>query len=294
MLLVSFTTDAERRIGVLDRAREEIIDLSLAAPNLPRDMAAFIALDREGLEAARDALSSAAPQARHRLTEVELLAPLPRPARNILCIGKNYRDHANEVKSLPSGGTDLPEFPIVFTKSPSTVIAPGAPIPSHLDPSRSTDYEGELGVIIGRGGRGIPAASAMEHVYGYTVINDVTARELQRRHQQWFIGKSLDGFCPMGPAILTVEEVPDVGALRIQTRVNGELRQQGRVDDLIFDIPHLIETLSAGMTLEPGDVIATGTPAGVGAGFNPPKYLQPGDRVSITIDPIGTLDNPVE
>ena len=294
MLLASFTIGSGSRIGVLNRAREEIIDLSLAAPGLPRDMAAFIALGIDALDTARRAVSASAPEAKRRLAEVELMAPLPRPARNILCIGKNYRDHANEVKSLPSGGSDLPEFPIVFTKAPSTVIAPGVPIPSHLDSSRSTDYEGELGVIIGRGGRGITAADAMEHIFGYTVINDVTARDLQRRHQQWFIGKSLDGYCPMGPAILTADEVPDVRALCIRTQVNGELRQTGCVEDLIFDIPSLIETLSAGMTLEPGDIIATGTPAGVGAGFNPPKYLQRGDRVSITIDPIGTLENPVE
>ena len=292
MLLVSFTAGAGRRIGVLDRAREEIVDLSRAAPALPQDMPAFIALGDEGLAAARAAL--AADHQRLSLTEVTLIAPLPRPARNIMCIGKNYRDHANEVKSLPAGGSDLPEYPIVFTKAPSTVIGPGVAIPSHLDASRSTDYEGELGVIVGRGGRGITREAAMEHVYGYTVLNDVTARDLQKRHLQWFVGKSLDGFCPMGPALLTADEVSDVRTLRIQTRVNGELRQDGCVDDLIFDIPTLIETLSAGMTLEPGDVIATGTPAGVGAGFTPPKYLRPGDHVAITIDPIGTLENPVE
>jgi 2-keto-4-pentenoate hydratase/2-oxohepta-3-ene-1,7-dioic acid hydratase in catechol pathway len=292
MLLVSFTSGDACRIGVLDRAQNEIVDLSRAAPALPQDMLAFIALGAEGLDAARAAL--AASGARLPLAEVRLLAPIPRPARNIMCIGKNYRDHANEVKSLPAGGSDLPEHPIVFTKAPSTVIGPEAPIPSHLDASRTTDYEGELGVIIGRGGRGIAREAAMEHVYGYTVLNDVTARGLQKRHLQWFIGKSIDGFCPMGPALLTADEVPDVRALRIQTRINGELRQNSCVEELIFDIPTLIETLSAGMTLEPGDVIATGTPAGVGAGFTPPKYLQPGDRVAITIDPIGTLENPVE
>ena len=292
MLLVSFTSGDACRIGVLDRAQNEIVDLSRAAPALPQDMLAFIALGAEGLNAARAAMAVSG--TRLPLSEVRLLAPIPRPARNIMCIGKNYRDHANEVKSLPSGGSDLPEHPIVFTKAPSTVIGPEASIPSHLDASRSTDYEGELGVIIGRGGRGIAREAALEHVYGYTVLNDVTARDLQKRHLQWFIGKSLDGFCPMGPALLTADEVPDVRALRIQTRVNGELRQNGCVEELIFDIPTLIETLSAGMTLEPGDVIATGTPAGVGAGFAPPKYLQPGDRVAITIDPIGTLENPVE
>jgi 2-keto-4-pentenoate hydratase/2-oxohepta-3-ene-1,7-dioic acid hydratase in catechol pathway len=292
MLLVSFTTGADCRIGVLDRTKDEIFDLSGAVPALPQDMLDFIALGPTGLETARAALNTGG--ARLPLADVRLLAPIPRPARNIMCIGKNYRDHANEVKSLPAGGSGLPEHPIVFTKAPSTVIGPGEAIPSHLDTSATTDYEGELGVVIGRGGRGIARDAAMEHVYGYTVLNDVTARGLQKRHLQWFIGKSLDGFCPMGPALLTAEEVPDVRALRIQTRVNGELRQDGCVEELIFDIPTLIETLSAGMTLEPGDVIATGTPAGVGAGFTPPKFLQPGDRVAITVDPIGTLENPVE
>jgi 2-keto-4-pentenoate hydratase/2-oxohepta-3-ene-1,7-dioic acid hydratase in catechol pathway len=292
MLLVSFTTGADSRIGVLDRAKNEIFDLSSAVPALPQDMLDFIALGEKGLETARAALN--ADGVRLPLADVHLLAPIPRPSRNIMCIGKNYRDHVNEVKSLPAGGSDLPEHPIVFTKAPSTVIGPGEAIPSHLDTSATTDYEGEIGVVIGRGGRGIARDAAMEHVYGYTVLNDVTARGLQKRHLQWFIGKSLDGFCPMGPALLTAEEVPDVRARRVQTRVNGELRQDGCVEELIFDIPTLIETLSAGITLEPGDVIATGTPAGVGAGFTPPKFLQPGDRVAITVDAIGTLQNPVE
>ena len=148
-------------------------------------------------------------------------------------------------------------------------------------------------VVVGTGGRGIARAEAMRHVFGYTIVNDVTSRILQGRHQQWFLGKSLDGFCPMGPAIITSDEVPEVGTLRVQTRVNGEVRQDAPASNLIFDIPVLIETLSRTMTLEPGDIIATGTPAGVGMGFKPPKYLKKGDVVAITIEPIGTLENPV-
>jgi 2-keto-4-pentenoate hydratase/2-oxohepta-3-ene-1,7-dioic acid hydratase in catechol pathway len=174
------------------------------------------------------------------------------------------------------------------------VIGPGDIIPAHRDPSRSTDYEGELAVVIGPGGRDIGRADAMRHVYGYTIINDVTARVVQKRHEQWFLGKSLDGFCPMGPAILTADDVPDVGALTIQTRVNNELRQDSSVALLIFDIPVLIETISSLMTLEAGDIISTGTPAGVGVGFKPPRFLKRGDVVSVTIDPIGTLENPVQ
>jgi 2-keto-4-pentenoate hydratase/2-oxohepta-3-ene-1,7-dioic acid hydratase in catechol pathway len=231
------------------------------------------------------------------LANTKLLAPIPRPARNILCVGKNYREHAKEVQATAlTAGADkdgVPEVPVIFTKWTSSVSGPSDPIPSYLDPTQSTDYEGELAVVIGPGGRGIARAEAMRHVYGYTIVNDVTARRLQKLHTQWFLGKSVDGYCPIGPAIITADEVPEVGKLQVQTRVNGELRQNGSVGDLIFDIPTLIETLSRTMTLEPGDIISTGTPAGVGMGFKPPKFLQTGDVVAVTIEPIGTLENPV-
>ena len=187
----------------------------------------------------------------------------------------------------------IPEKPIFFTKATSSVIGPNEPIPAWLDPTGSTDYEGELAVIIGKGGRGIMHEDAMQHVYGYTILNDVTSRRLQREHQQWFLGKSLDGFCPMGPAIITADEIPDVDQLRVQTWVGDDLRQDDIVASLIFNIPTLIETLSRTMTLAPSDIIATGTPAGVGMGFKPPRFLQKGDVVKIRIDPIGTLENPV-
>ena len=177
--------------------------------------------------------------------------------------------------------------------SPEEAVAIAVPILSALDPTHSVDYEGELTVVIGKGGRGIKKADAFKHVYGYTIINDVTARTLQHAHKQWFLGKSIDSFCPMGPTIVTADEVPDVTKLHLVTKVNGEVRQDALGSDLIFDSPTLIETLSATMTLEPGDLIATGTCAGVGIGFNPPKYLQKGDVVAITIEPIGTLENPV-
>ena len=295
MLLVTFMDGAVSRIGVLDAARGELVDLAQAAPGLPPDMLGLIALGEPGLAEARRALASGA--ARRPLAPVRLLAPIPRPARNILCVGKNYRDHVHEVQSIAAGGAAapdaFPEVPIFFTKATTTVIAPGEPIPASSDATQSVDYEGELAVVIGPGGRGIAAADALRHVYGYTILNDVTSRRLQGRHQQWFLGKSLDGFCPLGPAILTADAVPDVRRLRVQTRVNGELRQDGALSDLIFDIPTLIETLSQYMTLEPGDLLATGTPAGVGMGFKPARYLKPGDRVAISIEPIGTLENPV-
>lgn len=194
---------------------------------------------------------------------------------------------------LGSTDTDEPEAPIIFTKAPSTVIGPGESIPSYLDPTESTDYEGELAVVIGKAGRGISPENAMSYIYGYTILNDVTSRRMQRAHKQWFLGKSIDGFCPMGPALVTRDAIPDINALAIRTEVNGEMRQKGAVPEMIFDVPTLIATLSRTMSLEAGDIIATGTPAGVGIGFSPPKWLQKGDRVAITIEPIGTLENPV-
>lgn len=296
MHLVTFFDAGEYRVGVLDRAGDAVVDLTIADPDLPADMTEFIALGAAGLAAAQRALAVGI--GRRPMTQVRLVAPIVRPRRNLFCVGKNYRAHAREIRSLVAGSDDLregvPTQPIIFTKATSSVIGPGAPIPAWLDATRSVDYEGELAVVIGQGGRGITRSDAMGHVYGYTIVNDVTSRTLQTRHQQWFLGKSLDGFCPMGPALVSVDAVPDVSRLRLQTRVNGELRQDASIADLIFDIPTLIETLSRSMTLEPGDIIATGTPAGVGMGYTPPRYLQPGDRVAVSIEPIGILENPVE
>ena len=293
MRLVTFADDKGVRIGVHDAAAGEIVDLA-ATTRLPRDMTAFVALGRKGLQRARRAVRSG--DGRVPFGSVKLLAPIPRPAKNILCVGKNYYDHAEEFHSSgvdASGKEAIPEVPIMFTKWPNSVTGPGEPIPSSNDYTNSTDYEGELAVVIGEGGRNIAKKDAFDHVYGYTIVNDATARTLQNRHRQWFLGKSLDGYCPMGPCIVTADEIKDVGKLLLTTRVNGEVRQDAAVSQLIFDIPTLIETLSRVMTLEPGDLIATGTCAGVGIGFDPPKYLQKGDVVAITIEPIGTLENPV-
>ena len=230
-----------------------------------------------------------------QLADVALLAPIPRPARNVMCIGKNYLDHAREFAKSGSDASSkdaAPKAPIVFTKAPECVIATGAEIRYPTGISEKVDYEAELAVIIGAGGRGIDAAGAMAHVWGYTILDDVTARDLQARHIQWFLGKSLDTFCPMGPWILTADEAPADG-FRIRCWVDGELRQDGHSRDLIFPIPTLIQTLSAGLTLQPGDIIATGTPAGVGLGFDPPRLLKPGSVVRIEIDGIGFLENPV-
>ncbi len=231
------------------------------------------------------------------LAEVRITAPIPRPRRNIFCVGKNYHAHAKEFagsgfdSSAKSGG-DVPTTPIIFSKVPECVIAPGEAIVIPAAVSTAIDYEAELAVIIGIGGKGISKAEAMKHVWGYTIVNDVTSRDWQMRHQQWHMGKSFDTFCPMGPWLVSADEL-DGANTHVRCYVNGEERQNASTTDLIFDIPTLIETLSAGITLYPGDIIATGTPVGVGIGFKPPKYLQAGDVVRVEIDGIGSLENPV-
>jgi 2-keto-4-pentenoate hydratase/2-oxohepta-3-ene-1,7-dioic acid hydratase in catechol pathway len=229
---------------------------------------------------------------------LQLLEPLGWYPRNLFCIGKNYREHAAEFSSsgydASAAGHDdvVPTHPVVFTKPASSVIGPGDVIDRHADDTSQLDYEAELAVVIGSGGRRIAVSEAMSKVFGYTIINDVTARDLQRQHRQWFLGKGLDGSSPVGPSVVTADEL-DLATAVIECRVNGELRQKASVADLIFHVPTLIATISAVIALMPGDVIATGTPAGVGIGFSPPRFLQTGDEVSITVEPIGTITNRV-
>jgi 2-keto-4-pentenoate hydratase/2-oxohepta-3-ene-1,7-dioic acid hydratase in catechol pathway len=212
------------------------------------------------------------------------LAPIPRPPRNIFCVGRNYAEHAKE------RGADIPTVPVFFTKPPTAVIGPEASV-IHWPMTGSLDYEVELAVVIGRRGRSIPKAKAYDYVFGYTILNDITARDLQKRHTQWFKGKGLDTFAPLGPWIVHKTALPDPHALRIRLRVNGEARQEATTADMIFRIDELIEVLSAGMTLEPGDIIATGTPSGVAAGFDPPRWLRVGDVVEAEVEGIGILRN---
>ena len=297
MKLVTFSHRGRTRLGIVDGDEKTVIDLSVAAPRLPSDMTGLIEIGDRGLKALATASRTRKKDARLPLSRVTLRAPFPTPRRNVLCVGKNYYDHAHEFDksgfNATKGDSAIPELPIIFTKAPSSVIGPGDPIPGHLDPTKSVDYEVELGVVIGKGGRGITKRDAFKHVYGYTIINDVTARHLQADHKQWFLGKSIDGFCPMGPWLVTADEVGNVKKIRVESKVNGEVRQSAVVKDLIFDIPTLIATLSKGMTLQPGDIIATGTPAGVGIGFKPPKFLKKGDVVTLTIDRLGVLENTV-
>ena len=231
------------------------------------------------------------------LAQAKVLAPIAQPRRNIFCVGKNYHEHAREFSqsgfdSSAAKGEVAPTAPVVFTKAPSSAVGHGATVERHAGVTEQLDYEAELGVIIGKPGRGIAPADAWSHIAGYTVINDVTARDLQHKHRQWFLGKSMDTFCPMGPWIVTADGV-DGANLDVRCWINGELRQDANTRDLIFDIPTLIATLSAGIALQPGDVIATGTPAGVGIGFKPPRFLQSGDEMKVEIQHVGTLVNRV-
>ena len=289
MKLAVFSTGEDLRAGVADPDQGVIRDVTdvLGGPDLTAVLGDWDAI-RPALE---DALASrpAVP-----LDSVRLHAPL-RPVRNIFCVGKNYSDHVREFGrsgyDTPERSEAIPEAPVIFTKATTSVTGPFDDIDPHQGVTKELDYEAELGVIIGVGGRGITREHAFEHVWGYTIIDDYTARDLQRLHGQWLLGKSLDTHCPMGPYAVSADEVADVTALVVESRVNGELRQSAPVADLIFDIPTLIETISAGITLLPGDVIATGTPAGVGIGFDPPKFMTSGDTIEISITGLGTQRN---
>lgn len=226
------------------------------------------------------------------LSEAIILAPITRPRRNIFCVGRNYHAHAKELSEtvFRDSNKKADSWPIVFTKVPECVVGPGDQVvlPEHI--SNQIDYEGELAIIIGTEGKNISRENALDHVFGYTIVNDVTARDVQMRHQQWDLGKSFDTFCPMGPWIVTADEL-DATNTHLRCWVNDQLRQEACTTDLIFDLPTLIETCSRGITLYPGDIIATGTPAGVGMGMTPPQYLRAGDVVRVEIEGIGELSN---
>lgn len=222
------------------------------------------------------------------LKDVQFL-PAIVPPNNVLAVGKNYRKHVLEMGNV----ADIPEAIMIFTKSRNTLVGNRGQIPLHAEVTRELDYEGELAVVIGKQITNVTEDEAMDAVFGYTIINDVTARDLQGKHKQFYIAKSLDGTCPIGPYVVTKDAIPDPNKLRIQTFVNEELRQDGKLDQMIFPIAAIIAELSKGHTLVPGDVIATGTPDGVGKGMNPPSFLQAGDTISVTIEGIGTLENQV-
>jgi 2-keto-4-pentenoate hydratase/2-oxohepta-3-ene-1,7-dioic acid hydratase in catechol pathway len=285
MRLASWTWGGREHVGSISACGKEATPL--AVPDAAAGVLPLIAALGQG-----HALPAAS-GARLPVDAITLRAPLPRPLRSLFCVGRNYRAHAAELATTVFKDNAPKEdgWPIVFTKLADCVVGPhdvvrlpGAAVSTQID------YESELAVVIGRGGRDIPRARAMDHVFGYTVVNDVTARDVQMRHQQWDLGKSFDTFCPMGPWIVTADEL-DGRSTRVRGWVNGQLRQDGLTQDMIFDIPTLIETCSRGITLYPGDVIATGTPAGVGMGMSPPQWLRSGDVMRIEIDGIGSIEN---
>jgi 2-keto-4-pentenoate hydratase/2-oxohepta-3-ene-1,7-dioic acid hydratase in catechol pathway len=272
---------------------DRVLDLS-EVPGLKAQTALDVVLAGEaGVAAAREAAKRANAGNTLALSAVKLMAPIPQPRKNVFCVGRNYVEHVAEGFRARGAEVKLPEFPQFFTKPQTAVIGPGDEIPYDATVTQKLDYEVELGVIIGKRGKNIPKDRALSHVFGYTIINDVTARDLQRRHEQWFKGKGIDGSCPMGPHIVHASAIKDAQALDIKLRVNGEQRQSSNTKHMIFDLKTIIESLSLGMTLEPGDVIATGTPSGVGFAMTPPNFLKDGDVVEAEVESIGILKNTV-
>lgn len=288
--LASFTDARGPRVGaVLEDGR--VVDLVAAGVAAAADMIGLIEAGPAALAAAQQAAASAPAGA--ILSGVRLLAPIPRPRRNVFCVGRNYMDHVAEGdRTRGITQSELPKYPQFFTKVPEAVIAHGDPVPAHAGVTEWLDYEVELVAVIGREGTNIPKERALEHVFGWTIGNDVTARELQRRYGQWFKGKSLDRSCPLGPWIVPAAEL-DALATGIRCFVNGEKRQESNTTKMIFDVKEIIHQLSLGFTLRPGDVILTGTPEGVGYAMQPPRTLKPGDVMRCEIDGIGVLENTV-
>lgn len=284
MKLVTFTHNGQSRLGA-QRADGSVIDLNRANPLLPTDILTFLSAGADAQALAEKAIASAPAAAVLAHAAVTLEAPLPRPGK-ILCIGLNYRDHAAE------SNQPIPEFPTVFAKYNNTVIGPGAAIVLP-QVTEKVDYEAEFAFVIGRTARNVQAADALDYVAGYVPFNDVSARDYQMRTSQWTVGKTFDTFGPLGPALVTADEIPDPHDLDIQLTINGEVLQSSNTSNLIFSVNELIADLTSFMTLEPGDIISTGTPSGVGSARTPQRWLRAGDVVAVTIEGLGTLTNPV-
>jgi len=285
MKLVTYLRDGVAQIGAV--VEDEVIDLSEIAP----DMLSLIELGNAGLAQARAAV--VASKESTPLADVQLLAPIPTPRRNIMCLGLNYAEHAAESAATGATQPELPDYPVIFTKTTTTANGPFDDIPLHAALTEQLDWEVELAVVIGKAGVNIAVDQAMDFVFGYLVLNDVSARDLQWRHNQFFKGKSLDGACPMGPWIVTADEVGDPHSLNIRSRVNGVIKQDSSTAHMIFNVPQTVMHMSSGLTLLPGDIIATGTPSGVGFARTPPEFLQAGDVVECEVERIGLIRNTV-
>ncbi|MDS9470355.1 fumarylacetoacetate hydrolase family protein [Sporosarcina pasteurii] len=295
MKLLSFKYNGETLFGPKVKREDAVWDVLALADQyeqtqFPKTIVEGIASGLDFVEKIRKMVERAEQednvQYKYAFTEIEWLSPIPRTPKNILCVGKNYLDHATEM-----GDEAPPEKLMIFTKSPTTIAADEQDLPIHNDVTENLDYEGELAVVIGKEGRNIPTQLAYDHIFGYTIANDITARDIQTAHGQFFLGKSLDESCPMGPYLVTKDEIPNPNDLAIVTKVNDEVRQSSQTDLMIYKIEDILAEVSRFVTLEPGDVILTGTPAGVGKGMNPPAFLKEGDTVKISIEGIGTLSN---
>lgn len=298
MRYVTFSrpSNAAERLGLL--RGDMVLDAADAVAarwpgECPTSMLALIQSGPEGWQRMADLLQDASRANGHRIGDLRVHAPIPHPGKNVFCLGLNYASHVQESSRARERQAKIPEVPVFFTKAPTSVNGPFDVVPLDTSATTQLDYEAELGVVIGLRGKNIPRGRAFDHVFGYTIINDVSARDLQLRHMQWFKGKSLDGCCPMGPSIVTADEFGDPQKKRISLRVNGRVKQDATTGDMIFPVDVIIESLSKGMTLEPGDIIATGTPEGVGLGRTPPEYLNDGDLVETEIEGIGVMRNPI-
>jgi len=296
MKLLSFQYDGKTLFGPKVKKEEAVWDViaiaeEYEADNFPKTIIEGIALGFDFVEEMRKLIERVEKDEdptrfKYAFSNIEWLAPIPRTPKNVICVGKNYADHVAEM-----GSEAPPEKLIIFTKAPTAIAADEQELPVHADVTSHLDYEGELAVVISKRGKNIPKQQAYDYVFGYTIANDITARDVQTAHGQYFLGKSFDGSCPMGPYVVTKDEIPNPQNLSVVTKVNEEVRQNDNTSSMIFKIDELIAEISRFMTLEPGDVIMTGTPAGVGKGFNPPIFLKKGDTVKISIEGIGTLAN---
>jgi 2-keto-4-pentenoate hydratase/2-oxohepta-3-ene-1,7-dioic acid hydratase in catechol pathway len=293
MKFVTFDANGQERLGVVD-AKRGILDLQKASSALPASMIAFIEAGQSALDEAKKVVSSAADKPGWLpLQGTKLYAPIPHPRKNIFCIGRNYKAHIEEGARARNIPVKFPPVPEIFSKPFTTVIGPEANVKRHAKNTNQLDYEVELAIVIGKVTTDISQAQALDHIFGYTVFNDVTARDKQAAHGQWFKGKSFDTFGPMGPCIVTKDEFGDPSGHRITLRVNGETRQDSNTSDLLFNVPAIVESVCASLTLHPGDVIATGTPSGVALGMTPQKFLNVGDIMEAEVEGIGVLRNKV-
>lgn len=300
MKILSFEFNGQISFGPKVKKEEAVWDVQAiqnelqVLPSFPNTVIDGISLGFDFVEQIRKLVEAAQKSAnvenfKRAFTDIEWLSPIPRTPKNVLCVGKNYAEHVKEMDAEAP-----PEKLVVFTKSPTAIAADGQTLPIHADLTKSLDYEGELAVVIGKRGNNIPKNMAYDYIFGYTIANDISARDIQYDHQQYFLGKSLDGSCPLGPYVVSKDELPDPQDLTIVTKVNDEIRQNGTTKDMLFSIEELVSIISQHVTLEPGDVILTGTPAGVGKGMNPPTFLKAGDTVKVSIEGIGTLVNHFE